>query len=97
MRKPSSSRGRRIGRPTDITPVLHKRSQARRVAQKQLTAIGSSASRRNDLLPDLRIEYLSPAELHPAHRRVRKDDLIQAARLDLVNINHSNRYSTSYR
>lgn len=78
----SSSKGHRIGRPAGITPALYNRSQARRATQKQLTAIGTSTSRRNDLLADLRIEYLPPTELHPARRRVRKDDPIQAARLD---------------
>ena len=76
------SKSRRLGRPDGIVPALHQRSKARRITQKQLTAIGASAGRRNDLLPDLRIEYLSPTELRPALRRVRSHDPIQAARLD---------------
>ncbi len=82
MRKASSRKGNRIGRHDGIAPALQKRSKARRTTQKQLTAIGTSARLHNDLLPDLRIEYLSPAELHPALRRVRSHDPIQATRLD---------------
>ena len=82
MRKASSSKGSRIERHDGIAPALQQRSKTRRTTHKKLTAIGASASRRNDLLPDLRIEYLPPAELRPAQRRMRSNDPIQAARLD---------------
>jgi len=68
-----------------LVSELHERSRARRETQERLTVLReppASHSRRNDLLPDLRIEYRPVDSLMPANRRVRKTDKVQAARID---------------
>lgn len=83
MSKKSIDRGR-VARAEGLFPTLQARSKTRRETQKTLTKIGSISpgSGRNDLSPDLRIEFRPIETLKPAPRRLRKVDPFQAARLD---------------
>ena len=81
------SASKRNPRPAHgLFPTLQERSKMRRETQKKLLTIRDDArsrpGRRNDLIPDLQVNYLAVDRLKPAKRRVRKIDAIQAARID---------------
>ena len=85
MPKSSSSNSGKFKPAAGLIPTLQERSKKRRETQKRLSGLQDPPSiqrRRNDLLPDLHVEYLSIDQLKPAKRRVRKLDEVQSARLD---------------
>ncbi len=85
MTRPSSPKSGRVSQASGLSGLLQERSRSRRETQKRLTGLRDpvvSSGRRNDLLPDLQVEYLPADQLRPARRRIRKVDAIQAARLD---------------
>lgn len=86
MTKAGSSIGSRVSPPVGLNATLQERSRARRETERRLTELhepnGRLSRRRNDLLPDLRVEYVPIERLRPAKRRVRRMDAIQSVRLD---------------
>jgi len=72
-----------LQRAPGIKAALQEKSRKRRQTQKSLTSCDQQASRRNDLLPTLRVEYLPIDALRPADRRVRRADTSQIAKVEL--------------
>lgn len=66
-----------------ISDRLKAKAQTRRERLRAVTEIGRHAALpRNDLVPELRVEYLPIDSLIPANRRTRRKEASQAARLD---------------
>ena len=61
--------------------LLRSRSRRERLALKRETAERRERSRRNDLLPELAIEYVPIDGLRPPGHRTRKNDPEQVARI----------------
>jgi hypothetical protein len=70
------------GRPFRFGRQVPETTRVRRERQRALAKIADHApKRRNDLLPQLELFYVRIDELRPAHRRVRRPDPAQAARI----------------
>ncbi len=61
--------------------LLRSRRRRERLALKRKTAERRERSRRNDLLPELVIDYVPIEEIRPPRRRTRKNDPNQIARI----------------
>ena len=71
------------GRPLGVKGEIARRSRARRETQAALVEIQrrAVAARRNDPVPNLRMEMVNVSALRVASRQVRRRDAIQAAKL----------------
>jgi len=72
-----------VQRAAGLKSAIQEKSRKRRQTQKSLTSCDQQTSRRNDLLPTLRVEYLPIDALRPADRRVRRGDASQIAKVEL--------------
>ena len=71
-----------VAAPDGLKPALKAKSRARRERQRTLAEIADhSPKRRNDLLPQLTVSYVTIDELRPAPRRVRRGEAAQVARI----------------
>ena len=61
--------------------LLRSRRRRERLALRRKTAERRECSRRNDLLPELAIEYVPIDEIRPPRRRTRQNDPNQIARI----------------
>ncbi|CCB66769.1 MULTISPECIES: ParB N-terminal domain-containing protein [unclassified Hyphomicrobium] len=67
-----------------LKSALQEKSRNRRQSQKTLASCeGSAARQRNDLVPNLDVEYLPTGALHSADRRVRRSAAPQSAKVQL--------------
>ncbi|MDN5925863.1 MAG: ParB N-terminal domain-containing protein, partial [Hyphomicrobiales bacterium] len=76
----------RVSQAAGLSPAIQEWSRVRRETQRGLTRlrepVGPASGARNDLLPDLHVEYVPVDDLRAARRRVRRLDSIQSSRLD---------------
>ncbi len=70
-------------RSRGVKDEIAARSRLRRETQEALVEVGDRAGgrRRNDLVPELRLEYMDVKAVKAASRRVRSRDAAQAARI----------------
>jgi DNA modification methylase len=74
--------GSRVRKADGINSHLKEKAQERRQnLAAQAAAPAASGSRRNDLLPHLKIEYVATERIRSADRRIRKKDMAQTARV----------------
>ena len=69
------------GRPGGVRDEMAVAPRRRRETQAVLVKGDRGAARRNDLVPDLRIEMIEVASLRPAARQMRRRDAVQASKL----------------
>ena len=65
-----------------LTPMIKAKSRARRETHSAISEIsGTGRERRNDLLPNLRVDMMLIDALKQANRRVRKENPVQRAKV----------------
>ncbi len=71
-----------VRKPEGIKQALLQKTRSGRKTQEAVFELRQHTSGRNDLAPRLTLEYLPPASLKDARRRVRKADAAQVARIE---------------